>query len=351
MNIQPVGETVLLPTQPAESSTEGLVNNIQYLGTANESLLSQQSFVVSHQVNTDSPLRKDTYHPSNRVEKMADIARKWGIQDIDTVEIIANRLNCTLNELTYLSPENIFLHRSTSQHNTESNCITKSQSVERSRYFPNGGVPMLISLERRVSNPYAKTGHVAQMCKLSDVLHSGSKITNNLVAYDTRAVVVVIPPEVSIPTETLAAYEKSLQLQYEANITTLASKWETQDIESVKTIASALNIGSHNLANFLNIPAENIHLRLTMDQDQVVIHNNTLTNNIESTPDKQNSGVSFKVSLENTKESRNAITCKLSNILQTGGKITHDRSSYSVWDVVELPKDISIPFESSAIQE
>lgn len=348
MNIQQISGCANAHSLPTESPTTELAANIQQLNISETNILSQNASAVQSQCHTASSSHSNRGVTALHVEKLIDIAKKWGIQNIRTVETIANRLNCTLDELTELSPENILLHQAISPHNPNKGSITQSMGEPTSRYFPNGGVPMIISLERRVINPSAKTGHIYQMCKLSDVFQAGGKITNNLVAYDSRSVVVVIPPDVSIPAETLEAYEKALHEKYEADIIDLAQKWNTQDIEGVKTIASALNICSNDIANFSNIPTEHIYFHFNMDlnRDQVVIDGNTLQCN----PDNQKCGVHFQVSLEHPREFRNAITCTLSDIIQSGGGITRNRSSYDIRDVfVALPENISVPFEQAAM--
>ncbi|MDF7658761.1 hypothetical protein PUG81_07255 [Erwiniaceae bacterium L1_54_6] len=336
MQISPIVNSGNVSEQPAESPVAGVAANIQHIESTGETLLSQQAPVNQPKMNTASPRNTNNHDPSQRETIINDTAKKWGLRDTYTVQTIANRLDVNLNELAHLSPENIFLHRSVSPYNSEGNCITQSQGEAQSRYFPNGGVPLLISLERKVSDPYAKPGHIPQMCKLSDVIQCGGKIINNPVANDSRAVVVILPPDVSIPTETLENYENSLQAQYEADIVKQANKWQTQDTESVKTIASALNQPGH-----FDIAPENIYLHLCMDHNQVILHNNTLTYNFDS----QTEGIHFKVSLISTGESPSAITCKLSDVLQSGGQISHGRGIYDVTEVVvTLPPQSSLPY-------
>ncbi|MDF7658763.1 hypothetical protein PUG81_07265 [Erwiniaceae bacterium L1_54_6] len=200
MHITPSSTLVAAPAQPHPSATSRLLESLRSIGNSLAAIV-RFPFSESPSLVTEQSIEEIVYPAFRTNAEIHVVAKKWGMQDFDTVKMIVNKLADIEREkklmITELDAERIYLHRAQPKRytNLKSNRIGNKINA----CFPGDGIYFLASLKKKEHNPYAKHDSFELVCRMSDVLRCGGTIIDDPYSFLQGAVFVKLPQNEFIP--------------------------------------------------------------------------------------------------------------------------------------------------------
>lgn len=190
-------------SQAQPSLANRLVENLRNIGNSLLTMLSPASS-ISPPTMVITSLEEICYPRFIYNAEIRILAKKWGTEDIDTVNMVVKSLPRVYQNpkfrITDLLSEDIYLHRSQPLKHTDLESMRIGNNTTP-HHRPGDGLYFLVSLEKEIHNPYTENDSIKLICRLPDLLRCGGKVLNDPFSARQDAVFIKLPNNETIPFE------------------------------------------------------------------------------------------------------------------------------------------------------